>query len=233
MAALNESLHASMNGQWCLGLISQAHSFEELGHFKSALRYFTGALEPIENLFGKESNELANVFNNMGRIYRKQRDVPKALEYYNRELAIGLGRLEAEHPNDFKSRRNQDPDLGFTYNHLAGCYDELGDKGKALEHYDMCVGIWLQKFGPDHAGVLATQKHLVVERPLHEALVLAVSGQYNESLNVFAQALIKAKEEFGKYIHAYMHNHILLYKCNTNDINTYTHTYRRGKLCCR
>ena len=207
MAALsNESLHDSADGQWCQGLLSQAASFKEQGMYKQALLHYTDALGSVKKLFGEESTEIASVYNNMGSIYKKQRDFPKALEYYFNELKIGL-LLGADHPGPQRSRY-PDPDAGFTYHHLADCYRSLGDELASLECYEKCLEIWLPKLGPDDPKVLATQKEVAVDRPVHEALVLNDQGQHDESMAVFAKALIKAKELFGKYMHTYIYSYI-------------------------
>ena len=72
-------------------------------------------------------------------MYREQGDYVKALEYYEKALAISERVLGKEHP-----------DTAATYNNIAVVYRAQGDYAKALEYYRKANAVFLSVLGEEH-----------------------------------------------------------------------------------
>ena len=63
----------------------------------------------------------------------------KALEHYQKALAIKLKKLGPEHP-----------DVATSYNNMAYVYKAKKDLAKAKEYWEKAYAICLKKLGPNH-----------------------------------------------------------------------------------
>ena len=59
-----------------------------------------------EKLIGKDHNSTANTLNNIGIVLKNQAKYDKALDYYNRALAVNEKVLGTTHPNTVRTRQN-------------------------------------------------------------------------------------------------------------------------------
>jgi tetratricopeptide (TPR) repeat protein len=66
----------------------------------------------------------------------------KAIGYYEKDLAISIKKLGAEHP-----------DVGMSYNNIAFAYYNKGDKEKAMGYYEKSLAIYLKALGAEHPDV--------------------------------------------------------------------------------
>ncbi len=96
-------------------------------------------------------------YNNLGRVYYSQGDYPKAIECYEKSLAIYLESLGSEHH-----------DVASSYNNLGLVYDAQGDYPKAIEYYGNSLAIYLKSLGLEHPAVAASYNNLgsVYDYPL-------------------------------------------------------------------
>ena len=84
-------------------------------------------------------NQAATLFNNIGLVYEEQGDYGKALEYYEKALAISEKVLGTDHPS-----------TATTYNNIGGVYRAQGDYGKAYEYYEKAFEVVYEKLGENH-----------------------------------------------------------------------------------
>ena len=116
---------AKLMREWCLGVLkdvdqnasarevarqknSHASLLDNRGEYAEALAVFTEALALYRDLDGEESTTVATTYNNMGGVYDKQADYPRALEYYQMALDIRLGTLGKDHPSTKAVQRSID-----------------------------------------------------------------------------------------------------------------------------
>ena len=94
----------------------------------------------------KNMTELSS-WNNLGIKYNNEGNYPKALEYFEKCLAIQLKTSGAEHS-----------DVGTSYNNLGNVHNSQGDYPKALEYHEKCLAISLKTLGAEHPNTKKTQK---------------------------------------------------------------------------
>ena len=109
------------------------------GLYKDAEAIYLRQIAIAEELYGKEHENTATSYNNIGEVYRAQGDYDKALEYYFTALAIREKVLGTEHPSTATS-----------YNNIGWVYREQGEYAKALDYYTKAHQIRKKKLGDDH-----------------------------------------------------------------------------------
>ena len=88
-------------------------------------------------------------------------DYPKALEYYQKALAIKEKVLGEEHPSTATS-----------YNNIGGVFDSRGDYPKALEYYQKALAIFEKVLGEEHPNTATVRNNI---RATHRAM-----GNYSD-----------------------------------------------------
>ena len=73
----------------------------------------------------------------------------KALEHYQKSLAIYLKQLGPEHPS-----------VAISYNNMAYVYKAKKDLAKAKEYWEKAYAIYLNKLGPSHPDTEDTKAEL-------------------------------------------------------------------------
>ena len=92
---------------------------------------------------------MARSYNGLGSVYYSQSNYLKAIEYYEKALAIKLKALGAEHP-----------DVAVSYNNLGSVYDSQGNNPKAIEYHEKALAIRLKALGAEHPNTKFSQKVL-------------------------------------------------------------------------
>jgi tetratricopeptide (TPR) repeat protein len=82
---------------------------------------------------------VANSYHNIGIILKNKGEYDKALEYYEKSLAIKLKTLGGEHT-----------DVAHSYNNIGLIWKNKGEYEKALEHYVLSSQIRFKKLGASH-----------------------------------------------------------------------------------
>jgi tetratricopeptide (TPR) repeat protein len=72
-------------------------------------------------------------------VYDNKAEYDKALEYYQKDLAISLKQLGPDHP-----------DVAMSYNNIAFVYKAKKDLPKAKEYWEKAYAICLKNLGPNH-----------------------------------------------------------------------------------
>jgi tetratricopeptide (TPR) repeat protein len=81
-------------------------------------------------------------YNTLGLAYYNKGEYDKALEYYEKDLAISIKTLGAEHPA-----------VATSYNNIGGAYNAKGEYDKAIVYYEKALAIQLKKLGAEHPDV--------------------------------------------------------------------------------
>ena len=109
-----------------------------LGEYEEALRLLNIAHE-LNLKYRPESGETATSYNNIGLVYDNQGNYAKALEYYEKSLAIDLKVFGENHAA-----------TAMSYNNIGAVYAQQGNYAKALEYYEKSLAIDLKVFGENH-----------------------------------------------------------------------------------
>jgi len=112
--------------------------------------------------------QLLFLYNQLGVALHNAAQYDKALEYYQKSLAIRIKQLGPGHPS-----------VAISYNNIGEVHRAKGEYDKALENYRKALAIRLKQLGPGHRSVATSYNNM--------ALVYYARKD-----------LAKAKEYFGK-----------------------------------
>ena len=154
---------------------------------KQAAETFARAAE----ILPMEQVKQSTVWSTSGYLFGKLGDYSKALEFYQKALAIQENRLPPGHP-----------DLAVSYNNVGGAWSDLGDYHKALAFYQKALAIWEKVLPPDHLD-LATAYNNV-------GCAWNELGNHSRALEFFQKALAIRKEKLSSdhFDIAAIYNHI-------------------------
>merc|ERR1712072_179531 len=82
-------------------------------------------------------------------VYEDQGNQDKAIEYFEKSLAIKLETLGSEHPS-----------VASSYNNLGAVYETQGNYDKAIEFFEKSLAIKLKTLGSEHPDTKNTQEWL-------------------------------------------------------------------------
>jgi hypothetical protein len=129
--------------------------FKDGGGVAEALHVCLLRLERDQRLYGEQSTEAARALGSVAMVYEQQGDYARALEYYEKALAIKLQALGPDHPS-----------LAVTYSNMALVYQKQGDYARSLEYNEKALAIRLPALGPEHKSVLQSQARIAKLRAL-------------------------------------------------------------------
>ncbi len=213
---------------WSIGKMNQA---EENGVQAYHLR---------ENIFGKDSEEVAASLNDLGLVYSSI-DPDKALENYEKALAVYEKIHGKNHPkiaiaktnigltykalelygdavNNFedalaiwrKNYPNGHPNEALTLANLGSTYKAMKNATTALEYYDKALAIFKKNYGDKHPDIAAVYNQIGV--------IKMDDAKYQEALQNFQEALCANVPDFNSKdikqnpkINSYYRGMLLLY----------------------
>ena len=92
---------------------------------------------------------MTSTYNNIGALHEQKGEYDKALEHYQKALAIDLKQLGPEHPY-----------VAGSYYNMAYVYEAKKDLAKAKEYWEKAYAIRLKKLGPNHPDTKDTKAEL-------------------------------------------------------------------------
>ena len=92
---------------------------------------------------------MATSYNNIGTVHQKKAEYDKALEYFQKSLAIDLKKLGPEHPS-----------VATSYSNMAYAYKAKKDLAKAKEYWEKAYAVFLKKLGPNHPNTKLVKEKL-------------------------------------------------------------------------
>jgi tetratricopeptide (TPR) repeat protein len=110
------------------------------------------------------------LYNNVGSIYDSKGDYEKALEYYNRALAIREKVFGTEHP-----------DVATSYNNIGNIYYSQGDYEKAQEYLKKALAIFEKVLGTEHPNVAQLYNNI--------GFIYRSQGNYRKALEYYKKTL--------------------------------------------
>ena len=124
--------------------ISHISDFADLNEKDSLLKLL---LRIEASLDDKEGEDAGSVYNNIGSVYKNNGNLDKALEYYEKDLAICEKVLGKEHP-----------DTAASYNNIGAVYFAKEDYETALDYFNKALIIFYEKLGENHPNTQNTWK---------------------------------------------------------------------------
>lgn len=125
--------------------------------------YLFKALHIFKNKLGEEHPYTATVYENIGTMYLKKKEIDKAIYYVGKAYEIRLKILDKNHP-----------DIMFSLNNFGYCYDELKDYTRARQYYQDALALLEKNYSYDKSkkalfynNIASTYKH---EYKLQEAI---------------------------------------------------------------
>lgn len=135
------------------------------------------ALQLRQELFGEQSEEVAASYNDLGLVYR-QSDPDKALEYYEKALAV----YKKLHGNDH-------PKIAIANSNIGGLYTQIELYGDAINNLESASKIWLKLYPNGHPSLA------FVYRSLGQTYVNMRNSKL--ALTYFEKALTQYRKSFG------------------------------------
>ena len=147
-----------------------------MADYPRALDYFQRALRHAISQQGEETEFVAEVYNHLGMICRRQGKFDEAMEHYRKALAICKKSLGDDHV-----------ETASTLNNIGRLLDDMGDAAQAREYYLKSLDINERVLGPEHLATAASYNNL--------ASLYYSSGDYARAMEFFASSLaIKEKK---------------------------------------
>jgi len=121
----------------------------EAGNYQEAARLYTLELAAEEAKPALSWVQLSYLHNELGLAMANAGQYDKALEHFQKSLAIQLKQLGPEHPY-----------VATCYNNMASVYKTKKDLAKAKEYWEKAYAIYLNKLGPSHPDTEDTKAEL-------------------------------------------------------------------------
>ena len=147
-----------------------AHFLFDYGMYEKAEYIFLRLINICEELYGTEHPNTANVYNNIGSVYKCQGNFPKALEYYEKAMSIREHVLGVDHP-----------DTATSYNDIGCIYYDQGNYSKALKFYSKALSIREQVLGSNHPNTAMSLINI--------GEIYNIQGDYPKALKYYGKAL--------------------------------------------
>lgn len=111
-----------------------AGAYRELGKYDVADRYLKDAFMAVAMAHGEESISASVILNSMGMLYKRQQKFERALDAYERSLAIRESEYGEDHPEVIATRHN-----------IAELYIQWAKPDKAQEYLQINIEIMAKK----------------------------------------------------------------------------------------
>ncbi len=156
-----------------------AQFLNKYGLYKDAEEVCLHKISIAEELYGKEHENTATSYNEIGMVYDNKGNYSKALKYYFKALAIREKVLGTEHH-----------DTATSYNNIGMVYYAQGDYGKALDYYFKALAIVEKVLGKEHPDTATSYNNI--------GRVYALQGDYDKTLEYYYNALKIYEKALGK-----------------------------------
>lgn len=160
----------------CLSWLSLTYNAS--GKYNQAESNGLIALQLRQELFGEQSEEVAASYNDLGLVY-SQIDPDKALEYYEKALAVYQ-----------KLHGNEHPKIAIANTNIGGLYRQLELYGDAINNLEAASKIWLKLYPDGHPNLAFVYRSLGQTYVKMENSALA--------LTYFGKALEQYRKSFGE-----------------------------------
>jgi tetratricopeptide (TPR) repeat protein len=140
--------------------------------------YLLDTIEKIVKVAGGADKLTALLWSRLASIYRDKGDYDRAIEFFEKAIAIEEEKIGKDHP-----------DTAISYDNLASVYSFKGDYDRAIELYERALKIKEAKLGRDHSDTATTYNNLI--------LVYKDKGDYGRAIE-FGKKALKIIDKLGK-----------------------------------
>ena len=182
-------------------LLRYCNKLDDIGDYQETYRISSVLLGYEADL--KQEEDVALLYSRYAYACNNMGDYGKALEYYQKDLAISEEVLGLGHP-----------DTAATYNNIGLIYWAMGDYVTALEYYQKALGVFEEVLGLVHPSTAATYNNI--------GSVYQTMGDYGKALEYHQKALGIVEEVLGlgHPDTAVTYNNIGLLAFNMGDYHT-------------
>ena len=159
-------------------LFDYASFLYDYGIYRDSEAVYLRQIPLAEELYGNQHEDTATSYNEIGLVYWKQGNYPKALEYYFKALEIREKKLGKGHS-----------DTAESYNNIGAVYDDQGDYPKALEYFFKALEIRENKLGKDHPDTASSYNNI--------GSLYYHQGDYPKALEYLNKALVIVEKKLG------------------------------------
>lgn len=131
-----------------------------------------------EELYGKEHENTATSYNNIGMVYQAQGKYTKALECHNKALVTFEKVYGSNHPN-----------IAVCYNNIGGVYDNMGNHQDALEYYFKSLSIQEKHHEEDNPDIATCYNNI--------GGVYMDLDDYTKALDYYLKAFLIIEKKLG------------------------------------
>lgn len=159
-------------------LFDYAGFLYDYGLYHDSEAVYLRQIKLAEELYSTKHPDIAVSYNNIGWVYTEQCDYDKALEYYDKALAIYKKNLGPKHP-----------DIATSYNNIGVVYYEQNKYDKALKYYKKALAIREKVLGPEHPDTTESYGDIGV--------AYDNQGDYDKALEYLQKALTIREKVLG------------------------------------
>jgi len=171
----------------------QAHMYFESHEYDKAIEFYTHYIQ--ENETKSQDSNLATSYNMLGKIYEKQGDYKRALEYFLKSLGI----LKSVHGDNHPLTAVCENNIGLIYDNQGECKKALESYFKALDinkeisgennstsaTYYNNIGLAYEKQGDDKNALENYLKSLDIRKSIHGESHPDVANSYNSLGSIY------------------------------------------------
>jgi len=148
-------------------------------NYKEAEKCYEAGLAVLKALKLSGTKDHADLYYNLGNVFREQKQLHKAKRYFTYSLNIEKKILPPEHPS-----------RAYTLTNLGLIEDNLGNTRKAIEYFEHTLTIYKSAFGEVHPAVGGTLSNL--------AGAFGDLGELDKAYSYYKEALTIFKQVFGE-----------------------------------
>ena len=150
-------------------LITMAHYNEAIDNLNRALKHIPADSQELEG----------TINNNLGLAYHNKGEYDKAIEYYQKAIAI-----------DKKFYGEEHPEIAIDYNNLGLAYRNKGEYDKAIDYYQKALAIDKKFYGEEHPDIAIDYNNL--------GAAYDSKGEYDKAIDYYQKALAIDKKYHGE-----------------------------------
>ncbi len=116
----------------------------EVEDYKSALKLYKKTLELSKEMYGPESGETAEIYNNIALTYNSMKKYRKAIKQLNTAIEI------------FKKNAERKSDVAVCYGNIGQVYYEANKKAEAIIWFEKAHNAYVEMYGEDDENAIET-----------------------------------------------------------------------------
>ncbi|MBN1782436.1 tetratricopeptide repeat protein [bacterium] len=159
---------------FCLNKIGQ--NLLRQAMYQNAMDYLNRALETGLKHLGEPHPHIADIYENMGSVFRRRQKFDMARDYYYRSYQMNLTLHRS---------------VAMLHNYLGVLFDEIGDFDQSLEHYYKALALFKDEYGETDMNVACIYNNI--------GMIKQVRCDYDGAFEDYKKALVIFLDRLGEY----------------------------------